>query len=463
MLLLRMKLIISPILLVLICVHVAVGVFNPYPKIKTLPIPESAGKPLILTPLIESGKIAEARKESRVLPLFGDRGIESYSGYFTVNKNFNSNLFFWFFPSQGSISDDPVILWLQGGPGASSLYGLFEEHGPFIVDKSGSKLLPRKYSWIKQHNVIYIDNPVGTGYSFTDGGYAKNETAVGNDLYSAVIQFFKLFPELQSNPFFVTGESYAGKYVPALSYTIHTKNPNSTIKINLNGLAMGNGLSDPLHMLKYADYVYQLGLIDSNTCNQLHVQEDLGQKYMENKQWAKAYEVFEDILAKIGGLTGFSSYYNYLYANGESFGGDFSSYIQQSHVREAIHVGNAEFHDDRTVGRNLMEDFMQSVKPWIEELLEHYRVLVYNGQLDIIVAYPLTVSYLNTLHWSSAAEYKIASRFPWHVGKDIAGYVKTAGNLTEVLVRDAGHMVPSDQPKWALDLIGRFTSNKPFH
>lgn len=101
-----------------------------------------------------------------------------------------------------------------GGPGASSLFGLFTENGPFEVTKSG-KVKARKYSWNVNHNVIYIDNPVGTGFSFTDKdeGYAKNQIDVGENLYSALVQFFTLFPDLQPNDFYATGESYAGKYV----------------------------------------------------------------------------------------------------------------------------------------------------------------------------------------------------------------------------------------------------------
>lgn len=110
----------------------------------------------------------------------------------------------------------------------------------------------------------------------------------------------------------------------------------------------------------------------------------------------------------------------------------------------------------------LVEDLLQSVKSWLEILLENYRVLLYNGQLDIIVAYPLTLGYLQKLNWSASDEYKNATRYQWNVGNDLAGYVKTAGNLTEILVRNAGHMVPTDQPAWALDMLRRFTSNLPF-
>lgn len=105
---------------------------------------------------------------------------------------------------------------------------------------------------------------------------------------------------------------------------------------------------------------------------------------------------------------------------------------------------------------------MDSVAPYVSELLSEYRVCIYNGQLDVIVAYPLTIHYLQKLSFKDAAKYKDAPRYIWRVGDDIAGFVHEAGNLVEVLVRNAGHMVPHDQPKWAFDLITRFTSGKGF-
>ena len=197
-----------------------------------------------MTPLIKSGKIELARNRSYVKPLINN--VVSYSGFFTVDKQYNSNLFFWFFPAKSNSKTAPVILWLQGGPGAPSLFGLFTENGPFFITEEQT-LESRHYTWISTHNVIYIDNPVGTGFSFTedDKGYSRNEEDVGNNLYKAMKQFFQMFPEYQQNDFFITGESYAGKYIPALAYTIHMNNPNAKLKINLQGIAIGNGGSDP--------------------------------------------------------------------------------------------------------------------------------------------------------------------------------------------------------------------------
>lgn len=163
-------------------------------------------------------------------------------------------------------------------------------------------------------------------------------------------------------------------------------------------------------------------------------------------------------------VTGFDSYFNFLYTKIPSNETQYmAKYVQRDDVRSAIHVGNTTFHvETNDVEINLVNDIMQSVAPWMSELLNNYRVLIYNGQLDIIVAYPLTENYLQNLQFNGADQYKTAERYQWYVANELAGYVKQAGHLTEVLVRNAGHMVPTDQPQWAVDLITRFTRNKPF-
>nr|CAD7574031.1 unnamed protein product [Timema californicum] len=176
------------------------------------PTRTDVGEVLLLTPYLEEGRVEEARNLSRVnLEPYSD--IASYSGFFTVNKQFNSNLFFWFFPAEMNYEEAPVVLYLEGGPGESSLVGCFAMLGPFWVSSDENNLVPRNYSWHKNHSLIFIDNPVGTGFSYTenDAGYASNQTQVGNELYSAMSQFFTLFSELQKRDFFISGESYAGK------------------------------------------------------------------------------------------------------------------------------------------------------------------------------------------------------------------------------------------------------------
>lgn len=233
----------------------------PNASIATHSVTSDPEEVLYLTPLIEENKIKEAQEVSQVN--FSEfKNIKSYSAYFTVDKIYNSNLYFWFFPSESNYEEDPVILWIQGGPGSTSLTGLFHEIGPFSLT-SNTTVTIRDFYWSQTHSVLFIDNPAGTGFSFTDGGYARNQTKVGEDLYNALLQFFVLFPELQKNDFYIAGESYAGKYVPAISYTIMKQNPTAKLKINLQGIVIGNGLCDPVNQLVYSDYLYQIGLIDS--------------------------------------------------------------------------------------------------------------------------------------------------------------------------------------------------------
>lgn len=444
-----------------------------FPNHGNLTIPaalqESAGDPLFLTPLIEAGKIKEARSLSRVK--LGHRYGHSFSGFLTVNKTYESNLFFWFFPARMGADTAPVLVWLQGGPGGSSLFGLFAEHGPFNVDES-LRIVPRNYSWTKTHNLLYIDNPVGTGFSFTrnDAGYARNETDVGRDLYAAIVQFFMLFPELKSNDFYVSGESYAGKYVPALTYTIHKKNPTAELKINLKGMAIGDGLCDPVTMTDYGDFLYNIGLIDEINLQYFKQQSELAITLINQQQWHKAFEVFDNLLNgdKTGhpsyftNVTGLTYYYNYV-ANGEPKDmGYWPKFINKPAVRKSIHVGNLTFNDGSVVENYLEEDVMKSVKPWIEELLDNYKVLIYNGQLDVIIAYTLTENFLNSLNWKYAAQYQQSPRYIWKVDHQVAGYVREVPGFVQVMIRNAGHMVPYDQPKWAFDMISRFTAEKSF-
>lgn len=236
---------------------------------KTVDFLGDAGEPLFLTPLIRANRIQEAQDAAKVI-LTGVDSPDSYSGFFTVNELYDSNLFFWFFKSRNRPLSDPVILWLQGGPGASSLFGLFVENGPFYATNS-SKVELRDHAWTNNHSILYIDNPVGVGFSFVgnDLGYADSQTQIGKDLHCALVQFFKLFPELQKNDFFIAGESYAGKYVPAAAYTILKNNPSAELKINLQGIAIGDGLSDPVsQMTQYGSLLYGIGFIDINVRTQ---------------------------------------------------------------------------------------------------------------------------------------------------------------------------------------------------
>ncbi|XP_054282680.1 venom serine carboxypeptidase-like [Macrosteles quadrilineatus] len=434
------------------------GEIFPVRKIRRIPVKDvddgTLGDPLYLTPLIKAGKIKKAQHLSKVKPDIGN--ITSYSGLLTTNKTCGNNLFFWFFPAQEDWENSPVVLWLQGGPGSSSMFGLFEENGPFNHYSTGLEM--RNYSWNVKNNLLYIDQPVGTGYSFTKNGcYVTDQTAVGEDLYSALVQFLQLFPKLQKNKFFITGESFAGHYIPAIGYTIHNKNPTAKLKINLAGMMIGDGWTDPREQINYGDYLYQAGLIDDAERDQFYVYQKAFVQQVDAKKWKAAYNSWNKVL---GLFDKYSSVdvYNYLPQTADT--SDWDYYIQSQATRKAIHVGNLEYDEQSDeVYNHLVNNMVQSVKPWVEVLLENgYPMVFYVGQVDVICAYPMVINFVRSLNWTGQAEYLNATRTQWHEGNDLAGYVKAANNLADVLVRDAGHMVPSDQPFWAYQLVNKFAS-----
>uniref|UniRef100_A0A671L247 Probable serine carboxypeptidase CPVL n=1 Tax=Sinocyclocheilus anshuiensis TaxID=1608454 RepID=A0A671L247_9TELE len=415
------------------------------------------GKPLMLTPYLEEGKIEEAKKLSLVGPLPG-ANVKSYSGYLTVNKTYNSNLFFWFFPAQERPETAPVLLWLQGGPGGTSMFGLFVEHGPYFVHKNLT-LGYRDFPWTSRYSVLYIDNPAGTGWSFTedDRGFAQNQDDVGRDLYSALTQFFQIFSEFQSNPFYATGESYAGKYVPAIGYYIHKNNPSAKVKINFKGVAIGDGVCDPELMLGgYADFLYQTGLVDELQRQHVQMQTDAGVKLIQEQRWMEAFQV---------SMINQDTLYPHISLQEPPDQEYFSAFVTLPDVRRSIHVGNLTFHDGSDVEKHLLQDVMKSIKPWLGILMDNYRVLIYSGQLDVIVAAPLTERFLPTVNWSKADEYKKVERFHWKVqpsDTEVAGYIRQVGEFFQVIVRGGGHILPYDQPERSFDMIDRFLSTDGF-
>ncbi|CAN7997176.1 unnamed protein product, partial [Ixodes hexagonus] len=429
-------------------------------------------QPLFLTPLIEAGRLDEAKSLSRVGSLGAVEGVPSYAGILTVQRDFGSNMFFWFFPAQENPDTAPVILWLQGGPGSSCMFSVFNEHSPYVVDENG---IPkrRESAWTSRFSMLYVDNPVGPGFSFTEKeeGYAKDQTDVGRDMLETLQQFFTLFQEFAGNEFYVSGESFGGKFAPAVAYAIHTA-VQPMVHINLKGISIGDGLVELGSMLDYADYLYQIGLVDRNQAAILRQLCDKIKYYIENERYVDAVKGFDSIIACAANatcyfkqVTGLNTTYNFLHATQPTELRNFVEFVKTPVVRDAIHVGNLTFRPDSViVALHLFKDLATSVKPWLATLMEVYKVLIYNGQMDVIIPYPLTVNMVSTISWSGAEEFSNAPRKIWlsPSGQDVAGYVTQAGNFTQALVRNAGHFVPYDQPEVALDMITRFIRGDHF-
>eukprot|EP00064_Thunnus_orientalis_P013403 superscaffoldBa00002175_g13442 len=161
-----------------------------------------------------------------------------WSGYLQARPG--KFLHYWFVTSQRDPVNDPLVLWLNGGPGCSSLDGFLSENGPFHVNDNGATLYENNFSWNKIANVLYLESPAGVGYSYSDDkNYATDDDQVAEDNYRALQSFFVKFPNFTQNEFFIFGESYGGIYAPTLSLNVAT----GPAKINFKGFAVGNGIS----------------------------------------------------------------------------------------------------------------------------------------------------------------------------------------------------------------------------
>ncbi|KAJ8723839.1 hypothetical protein PYW07_007819 [Mythimna separata] len=411
--------------------------------------------PLILTPLIENGQTENAKVLSAVDPsLFA--GVNSHAAYITVDKLRKWNLFFWYFPAQGvDLESTPLIIWLQGGPGASSLFGLFDEIGPLRIENGTAEKMP--ITWGSNYSLLFIDNPVGTGFSFTEGEeYGTDEDQIGASLLSFLQQFLLVFPELREAPLFITGESYAGKYIPAFGHYIHN-NQNESMPINLKGLAIGDGWIDPPTILHYSEWALQVGLLDPEQAEVVHAMEEQARQYWDEGNFDD-YDLAARYAYETFGTYAPTSPYNFLHDISQT-DIQFEEFLNRPDVQDALHVKKMEFQEfNNNVSLHLDHDLYDTVKPWLEELLEHYGVMCYNGQLDVIVGYAVSVHTYRSLNWSGAEAYRAANRTRLGNADDstFSSFVKASGNFMDVMVRGAGHMVPADKPRAAKQILDLF-------
>jgi len=172
-----------------------------------------------------------------------------YSGYIPV-ANKQKALHYWFIESENNPATDPIILWLNGGPGSSSLIGLFTENGQIATNdnslaNSGTpQVFYNPYSWQKVASTIYLESPAGVGFSYclvsgtnTTTQCSNTDDSTASDAYDFLVNFFQSYPEYSKNDFYITGESYAGIYIPMLAEQVMNKSNT----INLKGLAIGDG------------------------------------------------------------------------------------------------------------------------------------------------------------------------------------------------------------------------------
>jgi carboxypeptidase D len=211
--------------------------------------------------------------------------------------------------------------------------GLFLENGPlrFVTsDEDEVYLTDNPYSWNKAPAyALYIDQPVGTGLSFTTSRkYPTNDEEVNVDFYYFLTQFFALHADkfVTSNgdsqssntqrqvqrPVYFSGESHAGHYIPSMMHYIlrqqsSTNNnlPSSSqlFHINLRGAAIGNGWTDPFYQYAAAEAAYGHGMLDRPQVNAFDELERQCQDALNHQNYAVSvcFELLDKVVAQSHG------------------------------------------------------------------------------------------------------------------------------------------------------------------
>lgn len=213
------------------------------------------------------------------LPSAPPLGSKMHSGYITVDAQSDRQLFYFFVESASlTPATAPVILWLNGGPGCSSLGGLLSENGPYFAQSSGLTLNPN--SWHLQAHVIYLESPAGVGFSFSRNAsdYTVGDARTARDSVAFLNGFFDQFPQFLTNEFYVAGESYGGHYVPGLALAVVKFNAGASRKINIRGHLVGNAWTHAaIDNAGCIDMWEGHALISSETADEVRLTCDFGQ------------------------------------------------------------------------------------------------------------------------------------------------------------------------------------------
>lgn len=439
---------------------------------------------LYLTPYIENGTTAEALRRSRVSLFWDDYDIPgAYSGYVTVNKKAESHLFFLHVKAQNDTTTErkhdtgtaPLLLWLQGGPGQTSLFGQFIENGPLRVGADGS-YYRRNNTLLKEFNVVYLDEPVGAGYSSTkdhENGYAKTLEDMSRDVVEFLRQFLQLFPEYNGRDFYVAGESYGSRAALATAYRLHKGRPR--LSLNLRGVICGVGFwGSILSPLDVSNYLRALGLLDYNGYQTLSERVVNISAIAQSGRASEAVSLIFSSLWTSGNksdptlfqqLTGYDFDGNVLMSREPPEFTRFKELVLSSGFKKAMHVGADALYraDGKQLVENLAPDFFRDASDMAVEVLNNYKVLVYLGQLDPTFALDQTEEFYRILPWQGAEDFKAAKRELWYMNPNdtnSAGYITHVRNFTYVVLARAGHYPAFDQPEATTAMYFRFLKEK---
>ncbi|KAF8647652.1 hypothetical protein HU200_065289 [Digitaria exilis] len=423
-------------------------------------------------------------------------------GYVTPRPKVN--MFWWFFKSPNRVSSTcapwPTILWLQGGPGGSATgRGNFLEIGPRDLN-----LDPRKFTWLRIADIIFVDSPVGVGFSYADDPSAlvKTDSQAVADLVGVIKVLLKKLPTLRSGPFFLVGESYGGKMAAMVGVQLSRAIRNGTItNLMLGGVVIGDGWISPEDFsFSYAQLLHAVSRLNDNAVEDVNkmavtVKEQMmaGQLAAAQKTWTDQLDLIDsrsDSVARVGYLQNMDNFLldtgmNPVLENTKSLKSSQLMYrnSQRSHiapkdiddlVNKVIKpwlkiIPKSLVWQEATLAvyEELADYFMKPAINEVDELLAAgVNVTVYNGQLDVICPTIGVEAWVSKLKWDGLSHFLSLPRRPLHYcdsaiycSKQIRAYVRSYKNFAFYWILQAGHMVPVDQPYPAFRMIASATQS----
>lgn len=344
------------------------------------------------------------------------------------------------------------------------MIGNFFELGPWRVNNHLS-LERNPGSWNRLFGLLFLDNPIGTGFSIASKPQEipRDQASVAKHLFAAITSFTSLNPLFKNRPVYITGESYAGKYVPAIGYYILNQNPKLPVsqRVNLKGVAIGDGLTDPItQVATHADSAYFLGLVNERQKRELEEAQMEAVELVKRGNWSEATNARTKVLSKLENMTGLATLYDFTkkipYQTSSA-----ARFLNIAEVKKALGVNESMVFEECSdvVGDVLHADVMKSVKYMVEFLVKKSKLLLYQGLYDLRDGVVSTEAWMKTMKWEGIEKFMMADRLVWKVNGEVAGHLQKWGSLTHVVILGAGHLLPADQPlnsqamieDWVLD------------